>query len=351
MKLDASKELLMISSEPGFWGQERKPWVSLELPLLQSELKQNGLNIKLTDIHQMALKAANIQDQYIVYGFSQRAHVREYIKDLLCFLKQENTLIPSLDLLLCHENKGYAQLYRERLGLFDPKGWYLNDIAQISQLDISYPIVLKSIIGTNGKTVFLCKNPAELKKRIRSFSKSIDWFVHIDFLRREYLRNKRKYPGYSRFEPKQDAEGWLRYMTPGANFLLQEYVSELDCDYRIIAVGKRFYLMQRMVNKGDFRASGTKRFVFNATPPEGLLDFALDVFTRFDAPFLAMDIGHKKGKNYLFEFQAMHFGTAAIVRSSGYWLHQAGAWIFQKENSVLEPVLALGLADYLNGKL
>lgn len=345
-----AKELLLICSEPGFWGQERKPWVSIDLRLFQSELQKHGLFATLTDIQSVALDATQIEGQCIFYAFSQRVHLRQYIKDVLTFLAKQNTLIPSLDLLLSHENKGYAQLYSQRLGLNSPKGWYLTDIAQVNQLKLSYPIVLKSISGTNAKTVWLCHNEAEIRAKLKQLAKSPNCFVKLDYLRRKHLRNKRTYAGYPRFEPRQDAQDWLRYMTHGANFLLQEYIPNLDCDYRVIAVGKRFYLMQRLVNKGDFRASGTKKFVFTVTPPEGLLDFARDVYQRFDAPYLSMDIGHKDGGNYLFEFQALHFGTAAIVRSEGFWQHESGRWQFQKGASVLEPVLALGLADYLQGK-
>ena len=347
MKADESLELLMVSSEPVFWGQERKPWVSMDLKLLIQSLAKLGMKTTVTDIQSLALNLDQIKEKCIVYGFSQRIHVREYIKDLLIVLNKDNHLIPSLDLLLCHENKGYAQIYRDSLGLLAPKGWYLNDAEQIKHLDLSYPIVMKSLSGTNGKAVFRCLDETELRKRIKRLSRGLDWYVHLDFLRREYLRNKRKYPGYPRFEPKEDAKSWLRYMTPGANFLLQEYIPNLDCDYRVIAMEKRIYLMQRLVNKGDFRASGTKRFIFDAPAPEGLLDFARDVFLRFGAPFLAMDIGHKDGRNYLFEFQAMHFGTAAIVRSHGYWIQEDGSFRFIKESSLLEQVLAQGLVDFL----
>ena len=345
-----TQNLLLICSEPGFWGQERKPWVSIDLPLFESELQKHGLSTRLTDIQSVALDAAQIQDQCLFYGFSQIVHLRQYIKDVLTFLAQKNTLIPSLDLLLCHENKGYAQLISQRLGLNNPKGWYLTDIAQLNQLKLNYPIVLKGISGSNAKAVWLCHNEAEIRQKLKQLAKGPNWLVKLDYLRRKHLRNQRKYAGYPRFEPRQDAQDWLRYMTQGANFILQEFVSDLDCDYRVIAVGKRFYLMQRLVNKGDFRASGTKKFVFTVTPPEGMLDFALDVYKRFDAPWLSMDLGHKDGQNYLFEYQAIHFGTAAIVRSEGFWQHESGGWQFQKEASVLEPVLALGLADYLARK-
>lgn len=345
-----SKDLLLICSEPGFWGQERKPWVSIDLRLFQSELESHGLKPQLTDIQSVALDAAQIEDKCIFYAFSQRIHLRQYIKDLLTFLAQQNTLIPSLELLLSHENKGYAQLYSQRLGLSKPQGWYLTDIEQLKQLKLSYPIVLKSTSGTNAKTVWLCHNEAEIRSKLKRMAKSPNSLVKLDYLRRKLFRKNRSYAGYPRFEPRQDAQDWLTYMTPGANFLLQEYIPNLDCDYRVIAVGKRFYLMQRLVNKGDFRASGTKKFVFDITPPEGLLDFAQDVFQRFDAPYLSMDIGHKEGQNYLFEFQAMHFGTAAIVRSQGFWLNETGQWQFQEGASSLESTLALGLAQYLEGR-
>jgi len=121
----------------------------------------------------------------------------------------------------------------------------------------------------------------------------------------------------------------------------------LDCDYRVTCVHDRFFLMKRHTRPGDFRASGTKLFDFEAPPPDGLLDYSREVYRRFDTPFLSLDIGHSAHKYYVFEFQALHFGANAIVRNTGHYLRDGRGWSFVKGKSDLEETLAHGLDAYL----
>jgi hypothetical protein len=195
--------------------------------------------------------------------------------------------------------------------------------------------------------VFLCRDRDELLAHLHRLSGNVKIKDRLDHLRRRHLRSGRRYPGYPDFEPGSDADAWLDYLTPGKAFVIQEFIPGLDSDYRVIGIGDRFYLMKRMANKGDFRASGTKKFVFETDPPEGLLDYAHDVFTRFGTPFLSMDIGHRQGRNYLFEFQALHFGTAAIVRSTGFYRITEKGWDYKVQASGLEQTLAQGLDLWL----
>jgi len=341
-------DLLLVNAERGFFGQERKPWISMDVPLLASTLKALGYAVRITDIGSLALQAGSIKDQTIFYAFSQREHLRAYIKDVMQVLNPRNRIIPSLPLLLCHENKGYAELYRQQLGISSPSGHYINDAGMIPTLKLTYPIVLKTIAGTNARGVTLCQSEADLLKAVKSLSSGPGLFNRIDHLRRKHLRKGRTYEGYPDFAPQSDADAWLEYMTPKTSFVLQEFIPGLDCDYRVIAIQGRYYVMQRLVNKGDFRASGTKRFVFDAQVPDDLLDYAEDTFRKFDTPFLSMDIGHSSTGNHLFEFQALHFGTAAIVRSQGFYQRMDGGWQFVRAQSKLEETLADGLHRYLS---
>ena len=340
-------KLLVATGKDMFFGQSRKPWVSLNTQRFLSCLADIGIDCEAWDIHRLAHQAASTEGCDIFYTFSQREHLRHYIATVMLQLSRHNRIIPSAGLLLSHENKGWAELLRKKLGILEPKSWFLSDAANWEELDLSWPLVLKTTSGTNSRGVWLCRDKDELSRRIRMLSQPLTLRQRLDFLRRLYLRKGRSYPGYPDFEPAADARQWLEYMTPGACFVLQEFIPGLDCDYRVIAVQERFYTMKRLTGKGDFRASGTKKFVFDFTPPDGLLDYARDTWKRFDTPFLAMDIGHADGRNYLFEFQASHFGTSAIVLSHGCYEFSGAGWSFVPGSSNLEETLAHGLASYL----
>ena len=339
-------ELNLLTGYNGFYGQGRKPWVSLDTALFIKHLEANGITIVQADWKHLASGSWQPQGASILYSFSQLPHIRGWLKDQLTSLASSNRLIPSLPLLLCHENKGFSWLYQQRLGITEPRAWYLCHPSDIP-VELPYPIVLKTISGTNAKGVWLCKDRQELLGRVGSLAPKLSAGVKLDHFRRVHFRKHRQYDGYPDFEPVSDADAWLEYMRPGSAFLLQEYIPGLDCDYRVIAIGTRLYVMRRFAREGDFRASGTKRFDFEVQPPEGLLDFAADIAKRFDTPFLSMDIGHKQGRSYLFEFQGSHFGTAAIVRSQGFYTRKQGAWQFQEVKSELEKTLAAGLLEYL----
>jgi hypothetical protein len=67
--------------------------------------------------------------------------------------------------------------------------------------------------------------------------------------------------------------------------------------------------MKRSVKKGDFRASGTKKFCFSKTPDHALLEYARSVYRMFDNPIpLDSDILFNGTQYFVGEFQALHFG-------------------------------------------
>lgn len=344
------KEILILTWPGGFFGQARKPWDSLDTDKLISNLRQMNHTVEVAEISRLGENAWALQHKSIFYSFSQKAHNRAYLKDLMQILNRQNTLIPSLEMLLCHENKGYAAWHTASLGIPSPRTLYLADVADLEDMDIEYPIVLKSVCGTNGKGVFLCSHRAELLEKIKALGGKLSWTVHLDHWRRKHLRKHKHFDGYPHFDAGQDADDWLEYMRPGTAFVLQEFIPGLSCDYRVIVLQDRYFVMQRLTKAGDFRASGTKKFVFDVQLPGGMLDFAADVYQRFDTPFLSLDIGHSPQGFHLFEYQALHFGTGAIVRSQGYH-HQVGnKWAFVNQHNVLEHEMAAALHRYLEAK-
>lgn len=342
--------ILFVTLKNSFFGQKRKPWVSIDTPAFIRLLEEKGHGIEHLEFADLAKLTASLEGRTIIYSFSQRPHLRAYIKDIMQLIARDNRIIPSLDLLLSHENKGYAELYKQKLGINEFKSYYLSDMDDVKHCELSYPVVLKKNTGSNARGVFLCKSESGLLSRIKDITPRLSIGKRLDALRRRYLRGKRDYAGYPDFEPARDAKQWLDYMTPGTRFVIQEYIPGLDCDYRVTCVHDRFYLMKRHTRSGDFRASGTKIFDFESAPPEGLLDYAHDLYKRFDTPFLSLDIGHKEGKNFLFEFQALHFGANAIVRNTGHYLLEGKSWSFVKGRSALEETLAYGLDAYLKRK-
>jgi len=118
--------------------------------------------------------------------------------------------------------------------------------------------------------------------------------------------------------------------------------------YKILAIGARFYVLQRGVRENDFRASGSGKFTWVREIQSGLLDFCRAVQTAFNIPHLSLDVVESKGSFYLIEFQAVYFGSLTLDLSDCYFAQTERGWVRVEEKSVFEEEYARSMADYIN---
>ena len=343
-----SRELVILTSRNKFFGQTRKPWISLDVGRMIALLEKQGWKVEQFDFHQVVNTPIALRNRIVFYAFSQKDNYRQYINDIIYHLSKDNRVIPSYDLLKCHENKGYQEIYKQAVGLGGLEGQYFTSGDEVDVSQLKFPVVLKTTEGTNSKGVFLVKSQEEFRQVLKKLRNRLGLFQRIDLFRRKYFR-KRKFEGYPGHTDRQDYLGYREYLKREQNFILQEYVPGLDFDYRVLAAAGRFYVMKRSVNKGDFRASGTKKFSFSQTPDPALLDFAQAVVEKFDTPFLSLDILFNGKDYYMVEFQALHFGTGVVARSEGYFKSFGSeGWRFIPEKPELERFFAETLVRYLD---
>lgn len=345
------KDFIILTGYDHFFGQTRKPWVSINTSLLLSELKQHGIVAREYSFHQISNHHVELKDSVVFYTFSQRANLRNYIRDVILDLHNSGNLVmPSYNLLCCHENKGYQEILKRSKGIANLPALYCSSKREIDSYQTEFPIVLKTLEGSNGKGVYLISSHAQLIKQIHSLEPKLSILSQLDLWRRKHLRMPKSFPGYELFDSQKDFSEYSDYIKPEIGFVLQKFVPDLQFDYRVIILGKHYYVTKRLTRKGDFRASGAKRFTFDFSASEQLLDYAADLYSRFDAPCLSIDVGETKGEFYLFEFQALHFGINAIVRGNGFYEKTAKGWTFTNAKPSFEKELANSLAVYLQEK-
>lgn len=343
------KRLIVLTGYDHFFGQTRKPWVSIDTTLLLRNLEKLGIELLEIPFHKVANNQFVIKDSIVFYTFSQRENLRYYINDVVfSLINNGNFIIPSLELLRCHENKGLQESIKHDLQITNLKSLYFSSKRELEDYKIEYPVVLKTITGSNGKGVFLIQNRTQLYKKLADIEPKLPLVVKLDLIRRKYLRLPKIFPGYERIDLKKDFEQYQDYITPEKCFVLQEFISSLEYDYRIIILGKHFFVTKRLTRKDDFRASGAKRFTFDFKASDELLDYAQDIYDKFSTPCLSLDIGVKDNQYYLFEFQALHFGINAIVRGKGYYQQTKKGWEFQERKVVFENELSNALIEHLN---
>lgn len=342
------KDLVILTENNRFFGQTRKPWVGLNIEKVAGILSQSGFNVSIYNYHEVVNGSINIEGKTIIYSFSQRDNYRQYIGDIVYSLSRNNRIIPGFDLFKCHENKGYQELYKKQLGLNGLNAMYFTSLKEIKEGNIKFPAVLKKVKGSNGKGVYLVNNCDELRNIVNKFKSPFDIFTRIDLLRRKYIR-KKKFKEYPDHSDKKDFNGYKKYITREENFIIQELVPGLDHDYRVLIAGSRYYVMKRLAKSGDFRASGSKKFVFDEEPNPQLLNHAQQIYEKFDTPFLSIDLIFDGKQYYMIEFQSLHFGVNVVVKSKGYFsIHPGGAWCLYKEKPMLERLFAQTFAEYLS---
>lgn len=341
-----NKDLVILTSKDKFFGQTRKPWSSLNVDAIAHKIREAGFNVELYDFHVAFNEDINIRNKTVLYAFSQKENYRQYVRDMIYSLSKHNHIIPSYDLLKCHENKGYQEVLKKEIGLNDLKGNYFTSADEVDAGALQYPIVLKTVKGSNGKGVFLLKNEKDFLKVAKVLRNKFSIATHIDLLRRKYIRRK-KFKDYPLFSDRQDYLEYKEYLKVEENFVLQQFVPGLSFDYRVLIAHDRYYVMKRDVKKGDFMASGSKMFKFSNIPEPGLLSFARRIYGFFDTPFLSIDVLFDGKEYHLAEFQALHFGTSVVTQSSGYFTDHEQNWQFNEEQPNLENLFSNTLIAYL----
>jgi glutathione synthase/RimK-type ligase-like ATP-grasp enzyme len=345
-----NKSLIVLTGNNSFFGQTRKPWTSIDYNKMESEIEKHGYKVHHYAFHEIFNKKIHISDSTIFYTFSQKPELIRYILDTLLYLKDfNNKLIPNLELLRCHENKGYQELYKSKLGIKSLPSFYFSNLRDLESYELSYPIVLKTVDGSNSKGVFLIKDKDDLYLRVKAFEQ-IGFFDVMDLIRRKYFRKHKKYVEYPSYSNRKDYYEYKDYIRPNKRFILQQFVPDLKCDYRVLILFDRYYITKRHVKDNDFRASGAKKFDFNFEPSEEVMAFSREIYQKFDTPFLSIDLAYDGIECHLLEYQALHFGLNVLVKSKGYYTFSEGVWSFTEKRPNIEKDLIRGLIKHLGEK-
>jgi glutathione synthase/RimK-type ligase-like ATP-grasp enzyme len=342
------KQIVLITGNKNFFGQTRKPWTSIDTAKMIGSLNDSGYKVDVYEYSDLVNKGQAITNSIIFYSFSQKDNVRFYMNDLIHFLDNgSNWIIPSYQLLKCHENKGYQELYKKELGIDSLQCQYYSSSSELQIEKISFPVVLKTVDGSNGKGVFLIQSVAQLNKVLNKINPQ-SFFTKLDLIRRKYFRRKKSYKEYPNYSNKTDYFEYKNYIKQESPFILQQFIPNLTFDFRILIMYDKFFVTKRHSKKNDFRASGAKNFDFNFEFDFGLLTYAQKIYKKFDTLFLSIDIAYDDKTYYLLEYQALHFGINVFVKNNGYYLFNNNKFEFKLNQLDFETTLAQSLIKYIH---
>jgi glutathione synthase/RimK-type ligase-like ATP-grasp enzyme len=311
----------------------------MDKTLLKKYFSETGFNIEFKKFHEIDFLSNEFKDNLYIYSSSEDIgyHYKDMIEDVIFgILENGGEVIPDYKFLRAHNNKVFMEILKKthfKSGTILNSSYY-GSIEEVDFGKISYPIVFKSAAGAMSQGVALAQNKTELEKIIKG--RCSTRILNKDI--RDSIRAI-KHKGYSK-------ESLYR-----RKFILQDFIPNLTFDFKIIIFGERYYIFQRPVRKNDFRASGSgnKNYIYGSDVkyPEGMFDFASDIFEKLMVPHLSLDIAYDGINFYLLEFQVLHFGTVGHVKSDGYYYKGNENWLFQKENLDLEKLYVDSIGYYL----
>lgn len=160
------KRILLITDYNDLYRQDIYRSQGIQLKVFVQTLEQAGFSVKQIN-YQTLINHTDItewKDWYVVYTSSENIEYKEYIKDIIYALSQNNILVPRFDLLMCHEDKLFEEIMKKQVGVhsLDAKLYAtLKDLKKDLQ-DVTYPVILKESVGSGSISVYKADNQKEL---------------------------------------------------------------------------------------------------------------------------------------------------------------------------------------------
>ena len=340
------KELIILVDYKGHFGSKNNavPYLSgMILDHLVDAFKAADFKTQILHFNQVDFQD-NWKDKYVIYTSQEDkgGRYKSYINDVIHGLELSGAiLIPRSKFLLSHNDKVLMEIIRDQSNfdlLLNLKARHYGSWEEIKrdQERLTYPIVVKSADGAMSKGVKLARNISEVKKAAKSllpkdgfyfkFKEQVRGRIHKNYIRESNIRGK---------------------------LILQNFIPGLQNDWKILIFGNRFFVFKRNTRANDFRASGSGHdgylYGSEAQLPEGALSYAKKIHSYFDVPCLSLDIAFD-GKNfYLFEFQAIYFGTVGHWRSDCHYEYKSENESFElsHEQLALEEIYTEAIVWYI----
>lgn len=310
--------LILIDYRKQFWLTTRHKQASFDIDAMQKNFTGLGYHVEVRQFADINFLNDNYSGWHVFYQSTEDPYLlyNDFIEDILLGLKEQGAiLIPEFKYFRAHHNKVFMEILRSISGIPALQsilsrcfGTFEEYCRFLNSPDVFFPQVVKLGEGAQSKNVRLIHSAAEASK-----VKKMMWFNDWKFWLKDKIKAlwKSRYPN---FRPQSSAR---------RKIIVQNFIPGLTGDYKVLVFGNKYYVLNRKIRPGDFRASGSGLFTFPEAPPEQLLNFAELVFTSFKVPFISLDLACQNEQCHLIEFQFISFGTYTIEKAQ---------WHFEKHN-------------------
>lgn len=330
------KKILLVTGNDGHFAQKKFPWQSLDIVNMKERLIELGYDVEIVTFQILQKTKFDEIGSYIVYTSSQKIELKKYIEDTMYFFDKNNTLIPSYEALKAHDNKGFQVYMAKKYGFNLIESNYFSDYKEVDNIK-NFPIVFKFANGASSQGVKLIGAFEDLKKSV----------FFIDSISQNIIRLKRKLKEFifkSRFNKQ-----WHEYISYGeSRFVLQSFVRELDCDYKVLVFGEKFYLLKRFIKDNDFRASGSGLHSLDiGSDVISILDEAKAFTDKYPSHVYSLDICVSNLEAKIIEFQFTHVGPVTLTDSNCYYVNEGNNWNKVEGKSDLEQEYCNAIDFYI----
>ena len=336
--------LLLLDYRDQFYFSTRYRGASVDVDKLKKYFHNRGFNLIVKHFYEIDLRAEDYKNKWILYQSSEDPGLfyKDYIEDILLGLKiQGARLIPDFEYFRAHHNKVFMEMLRDALGIREIQNIHSKSFGTYEEyVQSGYSVdndafVIKPGSGTRSRGVGLLKTHQDKKIVPYKISRSFTFDNLKLFLSK--IKTGKSFTPMSNNRKK---------------FIIQNFVSALDGDFRILAYGEKYYVVFRKNRKNNFTASGSGNLDFDAELPFGLLDYAKVVYKKLNTPYVSLDIGYKDGEFFLFEFQCLCLGQYTLEKSKSHYKQSLNSeWEKVQETPDLEREIAVTVSSYIKEKI
>lgn len=279
------------------------------------------------------------KNKFVIYTSSEDTgyYYKSYIEDIVYYLELVGAkVIPPFKYLKANNNKVFMELVRQSFNSDLLKNTSSQVFGTLDEMfayteSFKYPLVIKQAAGAMSEGVDKANNETELIIKVKKIARTRQWFKELWETGRSL-----KYQGYKKQSKYRN------------KFIIQNLIEKLNGDFKVLIFGDKYYVLQRGVKHGDFRASGSGIRNYVKTIPEGLLNYAKHCKNVLNVPVVSIDVGYNGKSFFLIEYQCLFFGSFTLTFSEFYWsLSENSTFQLVEERSILEAEFARSIALYM----
>ncbi len=341
VKNQSLKIYLITDYRGGFYSSIRniENMYSMDVELLCRYFAEQDCELIVMSFADVDFREQNYSGKWVLYQSSEDPGLcyKSYIEDIVLGMHLQGArLIPPFNMLRAHHNKVFMEILRDlsplkQLKTIRTKCYGIFE--EFAQADTSYPCVMKPASGACSKGVVLVNNKADKTKYGKKLSRVRYFLPDLkERIKRIYRR------------------GYVPRSLHRGKFIVQNLISGLSGDYKVLVYDDKYYVLHRQTRKNDFRASGSGLFRWPEETPTELLDFAREIFLSFDVPFVSLDIACNGDNYHLLEFQFLSYGTLTLEKSSHYYSKSADSWIRIDGESILENEVVRSVVEFVQSQ-